>query len=620
MSAFLEHLRHHVLVADGAMGSQVHLHAEPGFALPDHVNLRQPEVVLGIHARYLRAGARLIETNTFGANRAKLERVGLADKVVSLNQRGVKLAREAREIAGVDAFVGGAMGPSGLRIRPSNELEGRLLELFAEQARALDDRGVDVFLLETFTSHWELEVALAAVRSVSSLPVVAQMTLPQSDEWTEVDEGQVDEGVLAVLEALEKLPADVIGLNCTLGPAQMLPALRALASRAPERMLSVQPNSGLPQRADGRFVYPETSAAYYARFAREAAAIGARLLGGCCGTTPEQIGAMAEAIAAEPGARDRAATVPATPREVAEVVTPTEQASGLARRLAAGEFVVSMQVDPPKGTNAGMILDAVREFRDSGYVHVVDVNSNPMARLHMDALWLSAMIEQLGMETIAHYTPRDASLMGMEGNLLGAWVAGVRNILCITGDPSMVSGEPGSHDVYQTDSIGMVRTLNALNQGQDCFGHTVGSPPDFHLGVAVNPNHENLDLEVERFRQKVDAGARFAMTQVFFEWSCWERFLDRLGGTCPIPVLIAIWPMTSYALALRLHHEVPGIILPKDVLERLEKAGPNARREGFALAREMLAESRHRAQGVYVIAPFKRPKAALELFDPSLGG
>jgi homocysteine S-methyltransferase len=279
-----------------------------------------------------------------------------------------------------------------------------------------------------------------------------------------------------------------------------------------------------------------------------------------------------------------------------------------------------MQVDPPKGTNAGMILDAVREFRDSGHVHVVDVNSNPMARLHMDALWLSAMIEQLGMETIAHYTPRDASLMGIEGNLLGAWNAGVRNVLCITGDPSMVSGEPGSHDVYQTDSIGMVRTLHALNQGQDCFGHTVGSPPNFNLGVAVNPNHENLDLEIDRFRQKIDAGARFAMTQVFFEWSCWERFLDRLGGTCPIPVLIAVWPMTSHALALRLHHEVPGIIVPKDVLERLEKAGPNARREGFALAREMLAESRLRAQGVYVIAPFKRPKAALELFDPALGG
>ncbi len=616
VSRFLDSLRDRVLVADGAMGSMIHLHAEPGFSLPDEVNTRQPDCVLGVHLRYLRAGARLIETNSFGSNRAKLERIGKADQVISLNQRAVKLAREAREIAGIDAFIGGAVGPSGLRIRPSAELERRLLDLFMEQARALDERGIDVFMLETFMSRWELEVAIAAVRGVSGLPIVAQMTLPASDEWSDHDEGAIDEDTLAILEGIAGLPADVIGLNCTLGPGQMLPALERLAASAPGRLISVQPNSGLPQRADGRFVYPDTGSGWYARFARLAVEMGARLVGGCCGTTPEQIQAMADAIGVS---TPHVVTVTAPP--AARSPLPSAQteatASGLARRLAAGEFVISVQVDPPKGTRPDMVLEAVQTFRESGQVHVVDVNSNPMARLHMDALWLSALIEAQGMETIAHYTPRDASMMGIEGNLLGAWNYGLRNLLVITGDPSVHNGEPGQHDVYQTDSIGMVRTLNQLNQGQDCFGHTVGGAPDFFLGVAVNPNHEDLDQEVARFRQKIDAGARFAMTQVFFEWSCWERFLDRLGGTCPIPVLIAVWPLTSLALAVRLHHEVPGIVVPPDVLARLDRAGPHARREGFALGREMLAEARHRAQGAYIIAPFKKPTAALELFDRS---
>lgn len=615
MSRFLDSLRQGVIVADGAMGSMIHLLAEPGFRVPDEVNLTQPDCVLQVHGRYLRAGARLIETNTFASNRLKLERAGLSDRVVALNQRGVKLAREAREIAGVDAFVGGAMGPSGLRIRPSAELERRLHEAFREQAVALDERGIDLFVLETFQSRWELEVALAAVRSASSLPIVAQMTLPASDEWSDADDGSIDEEVIATLNALSATPADVVGLNCTQGPAQMLPALRHLASLGQGRLISVQPNSGLPQRSDGRFVYPENGPAWWSRFAREAAEAGARLIGGCCGTGPEQIRAMADAVDRSTPTAARIQVVMPTPK-VAEAAD-TQAPSGLQRRLEAGEFVVSMQVDPPKGTRPDMVLEAVRAFRDSGLVHVVDVNSNPMARLHMDALWLSAMIEAEGMETIAHYTPRDASLMGIEGNLLGAWNFGVRNVLVITGDPSVVNGEPGAADVYQTDSIGLVRNLAHMNAGRDCFGHAVGNAPNFHLGVAVNPNHETLDQEVERFLRKVDAGAQFAMTQVFFEWSCWERFIDRLGGHSPIPVLAAVWPLTSLALAVRLHHEVPGIVVPTDVLERLDHAGPNARREGFALARELLQEARHRVQGVYVIAPFKRPRAALELFEPS---
>jgi homocysteine S-methyltransferase len=338
------------------------------------------------------------------------------------------------------------------------------------------------------------------------------------------------------------------------------------------------------------------------------------MLGGCCGTTYGQIAAMASSIET-PSAKtaDLRVLVPPPPED-----RPSDegrQVSGLAQRFEAGEFVVSMQVDPPKGAKTEMVLEACRAFRDSGRVHCVDVNSNAMARLHMDALWMSAQIESLGIETIAHYTPRDASLMGIEGNLLGAWNYGVRNVLVITGDPSMVGGEPGAVDVYQTDSIGMVNTITQLNEGRDCFGHAIGSPPNFFVGVAVNPNHENIDLEIERLHRKIDAGAKFAMTQVFFDWECWERFLDKLGGKCPIPVMVAVWPLTSFRLARRLHNEVPGIVVPEHVLKRLHDAGAGARKEGFALARQMLQEAPDRADGAYVIAPFKRPSAALQLFD-----
>jgi homocysteine S-methyltransferase len=614
LSRFLETLRSQVIVADGAMGSMIHVSAEPGFACTDIVNLSQPECVLGIHVKYLRAGARLIETNTFGANRAKLLPLGLSDKVSAINSRGVKLAREARDIADVDAFIGGSIGPSGLRIRPSSELSSELVDIFREQATALDDRGVDLFMLETFTSRWEIARAIEAVRSVSSLPIVAQMTLPAGDDWGA--DARLDEDVLRVLEALPMLDADVIGINCTLGPSQVLPALRSLRAFAPDALLSVQPNSGLPRRADGRFVYPATSAQYYARFAQDAIALGASIIGGCCGTLPEQTKAMATAVAVAAG-RPTASPIDVVSKPVSPTLPPDHErdTSMLQKRFEQGEFVISMQVDPPKGARTEAIIEACRAFRDSNHVHCIDVNSNAMARLHMDALWMSAKIEAEGIETITHYTPRDASLMGIEGNLLGAWNYGLRNLLIITGDPSMVGGEPGAADVYQTDSIGLVNHVRQLNEGRDCFGNAIGSPPNFYVGVAVNPNHPNLDLEVERFKRKLDAGAQYAMTQVFFEWSCWERFLEKLGGSCPIPTMVAVWPLTSFRLARRLHNEVPGIVIPEQVRKRLFDAGSGARAEGFALARQMLQEAPARAQGAYIIAPFKRPRAALELFE-----
>jgi homocysteine S-methyltransferase len=617
VSRFIEAIEQGVVVADGGMGSMLHQIAEPGFPCTDIVNLTGPEAVLRVHTAFLRAGAQLIETNTFGANRTKLKRLGLEDKAAAINSRGVKLAREAREIAGVEAFVGGSIGPTGLRIHATAAQARRLTDVFREQAAALDDRGVDLFVLETFHNPWELARAIEGVRSVSGLPVIASLTLPAGDEWFDAEDlGQeLDEEVEDLLRAIAVLDADVVGLNCTVGPAQILPALARLNQLAPERRLVVQPNSGLPRRLEGRFVYPNSAADYYGQFARDAVAHGARVVGGCCGVVPEQVASMAAAVADGIPEKQRRRPVIAAVPTPADDESPERPTSGLAQRFADGEFVVSMQVDPPKGTRAERILKSVRAFRDSGFVQAVDVNSNAMARLHMDALWMSALIENEGVETIAHYTPRDASMMGIEGNLLGAWKAGVRNVLAITGDPSVVNGEPGAVDVYQTDSIGLVRAIHDLNNGRDCFGNAIGEPPNFHIGVAVNPNATDLDVEIDRFKRKIDAGAQFAMTQVFFEWGCWERFLDRLGGTCPIPAMVAVWPLTSLRLALRIHHEVPGILVPDSVLGRLEAAGPHARAEGFAVARQLLSEAPDRAAGAYIIAPFKRPRAALELFE-----
>jgi len=607
VATFLEQLREGALIADGGMGSMIHQFISEPVRCTDEVNLTRPDVVMAIHGRFLAAGVDIIETNTFGANRVQLGRFGLENDVARVNGRAVKLARESREIAGRDAFIAGSIGPAGFRTEVDR---GLLIDVFREQAVALDDRGVDLFILETFSRVDELTAAVEAVRAVSQLPIVAQVTVPAGDNWSD-DGVEIGADELRVLEALAQVPADVIGFNCSVGPSQLLPWVRKLKALAPDRKVAVQPNSGAPRRIRGRYLYPDVTSDYYRAMGDAFVRAGASLVGGCCGTSPDQIAAMAEGA--------RASTPSPTPivefKAIPEPTRPVRADGVLRRKLRAGEFVVSMQVDPPKGTSTDMIMDACRAFRDSGHVDVADVNSNPMARLHLDALWMSSMIEREGLETIAHYTPRDASLMGIQGNLLGAWRAGVRNVLAITGDPSVVNGIPGESDVYQTDSVGMVRYIQRLNDGFDCFDNTIGSPPDFEIGVAVNPNAPDLDAEIDRFKAKVDNGATFAMTQVFFEWSCWERFLDRFGGTPPIPCLVAVWPLTSFRLAHRLHHEVPGILVPEDLLAELQAAGSGARKVGFDLGRKMLREAPDRAQGAYIIAPFKRPLAALELFE-----
>ena len=603
MSRFEERLAEGgVVVGDGGTGALLST-AVPRLRCPEEANLKAPEAVIGVHAGFIRAGADLIETNTFGANRRKLSAQYLDDRLEEILERGVKLAREAREVAGVPVLVGGAIGPLG-------DLEGTTgaedaYAVFHEQARLLEGRGVDLFLVETFYDLDELETAIRAVQDVSSLPIVAQLTFDE--------DGQTLAGVQArnAVARLQELGVAAAGANCGLGPQAALAALGEMSAAANGLPLSAQPNVGLPSRSGGRIVYPHATPDYFAEFAAQAHSQGARLIGGCCGTTPAQIAAIRAAM--EEGREPRVALF-VVEREVAPRQAPAAGKTLLQERLEAREWVVSVELDPPKGTNMEAMLGVAARLRDSGEVHAVDINDNPMARARLSALMAATVIERsVELETIPHVTPRDASIMGLQSQLLGAHAEGVRNVLAVTGDPPHVGDYPGSSGVYDVDAIGLVSLLGHLNRGEDFSGKAIDAPTSFYVGVAVNPSADDLDRELERFHEKVEAGARFAMTQALFDLGYLDRFLERLGGESPIPLLVGVWPLTSYQLAFRLHNEVPGITIPDAVQERLGEAGADARAVGFELARQLAEGSRTRAAGIYVIPPFKEPDAALEL-------
>jgi methionine synthase I (cobalamin-dependent)/5,10-methylenetetrahydrofolate reductase len=594
----------HVLVADGGTGALLTT-AVARLRCPEEANLRAPEAVINVHQGFIRAGAELIETNTFGANRRKLSTQFLEDRLEEIVERGVKLAREAREIAGARVLVGGAIGPLG-------ELEGEqggleAYDVFHEQARLLEGRGVDLFFVETFFDLAELETAIAAVRDVSALPIVAQLTFDE--------DAQTLAGISArdAFERLSAVGVIAVGANCGLGPQAALAALSEMSGTGDGVTLSAQPNVGLPSRSGGRLIYPNATPDYFAEFAARARNLGARIIGGCCGTTPAQIAAIRAAVEEE---REPRVPFLAVERELAAPPALLAEKTQLEQRLAAGDWVVSVELDPPKGTNMESMLRVSALLAESGAVHEVDINDNPMARARLSALMAAVAIERaVGIETIPHVTPRDASIMGLQSQLLGAHAEGVRNVLAVTGDPPHVGDYPGSSGVYELDSIGLTQLLAHLNGGEDYSGKAIDAPTSFYVGVAVNPSADDLDRELDRFRQKVDAGARFAMTQAIFDIGYLDRFLERLGGEAPIPLLLGVWPLTSYGLAFRLHNEVPGITIPEPIQRRLADAGADARRLGFDLARDLVEEARPRVAGIYVIPPFKEPEAALELLS-----
>jgi methionine synthase / methylenetetrahydrofolate reductase(NADPH) len=599
---FLERLESGpVIVADGGMGALI-TSAVPRLRCPEEANLRAPETVVSLHVGYIQAGAELIETNTFGANRRKLAAHYLEDEVEAINSTAVRLAREAREISGKEVFIAGSIGPLG---DAGERTVGERGGVFAEQATILEGRGADVFVIETFFDLVELEAAIEAVREVSRLPIVALLTFDE--------EAQTLAGVTAreAARRLADLDLAAIGANHGAGPQAALAALEEMGSDG--LPLVAMPNIGLASLAGGRVIYPHATPDYFGEFAAQARALGARIIGGCCGTTPLEITAIAQAV--EEG-RKPTAPFRFAERELAVAVRGEVAETALARKLREGEWVVSAQLDPPLGGDLSGLLDVTRALKESGLVELVDINENSGARPAMAAGVVAAAIERsVGLETIPHITSRDSTIMGLESMLLGVHADGIRNILAVTGDPPEVGDYPGSRGVYEVDAVGLVELIAKLNRGENYNGRAIDAPTSFFIGCAVNPTADDLDLELERFERKIENGAQFAMTQLVFDIEYLDRLLERLGGEPPIPLLVGIFPITSYRFALRLHNELPGIIVPEEFQTALRDAGAGAAELGMEHARGLLADVRDRAAGVYLCAPFRRPLAVLELLE-----
>ena len=591
---------HPPIVADGGMGTLISA-AVPRLRCPEEANLRAPESVVSLHVSFIRAGADLIETNTFGASRPKLATHFLEDDFTTINSTAVRLAREAREVAGREVFIAGSIGPLGDLERDPT----RRAELFAEQAEILEGRGADLFTVETFYELEELETALAAVRGVSNLPIIALLTFDEDGETL----GGVRAGEAA--DRLAELDVAAMGANHGAGPQAALAALTAM--RGDGRVLAALPNVGLVSMAGARVVYPHATPEYFSEFAAQARQLGAGVIGGCCGTTPAQIAAIRAAVEDD---REPSAPFLVSERRLGVLESESVGETELARKLREGKFVISIQLDPPLGGDNRSLLESARALKESGCADVLDINDGARARAKMNALMAAVAIERVAaIETVPHVTTRDATVMGLEALLLGAHAEGVRNILAITGDPTDVGDYPGSSGVYEVDAIGLCRLISRLNGGENYNGKAIDAPTSFHLGVAVNPCADDLELELDRFHQKLEAGAQFALTQILFDLEYLDAFLDRLGGSSPIPLLVGIWPLRSLQLAQRLHNEAPGIVVPEPVQERLRAAGADAPRAGLELARELLAESRGKAAGAYVVAPFRQPLGVLELLD-----
>jgi len=609
---FRERLTGPPILADGGMGTLLYQRGISFERSFDELNLSAPAIVTSIHQDYLRAGAELIETNTFGANRVRLAGFGHEGKVHDINYHGARLAREARDIEGKPAFVAGSIGPLGKNLIPIGNITPEQANgYFAEQAEALLEGGVDVFIIETMASLAELEAAVRAVRKVTNLPIIAQMS------FTEDGTTYLGQTPMAVAAALNKLPVDVIGANCAIGPQLMLDVLQQLAGTA-KRPLSAMPNAGLPRRVDGRFMYP-TAPPYFASFVSRFVSVGAKIIGGCCGTTPDHIRDMAKALAELSGTAAQKKKTPLsaagwiqTDKPEKPDTMPEQLEKSTFTEQLGKTFLVSIELDPPKGTNPRKIIQGARLFMRHG-VDAVNIADSPMARVRMSAVAAAALIKQdIGIEPILHFTCRDRNLMGLQSDLLGAHALGIRHVLAVTGDPPSVGNFPGASGVYDVDAIGLVKILSMLNAGNDFAGSSIGVGSSFTIGVAANPATDDFERELTRFKEKVDAGAHFAFTQPLYELDTLKRFLTRLGDK-RIPICLGLLPLMSYRHAQFLHNEVPGITIPESHLKAMEKAGDKGADVGVELCKNLLDQARGLVDGVYLMPSFGRYETCLEV-------
>ena len=606
---FLARIKQSPILCDGAMGTLLYAKGIFINRSYDELNLSQPDLIRGIHHDYLQAGAEIIETNTFGANSFRLARHSLADKVRDINRAGVRLAREAAK--SFDVWVAGSVGPLGTRIEPLGKTsfqEAR--DAFREQMETLVESGVDLLMLETFGYLEEIHQAMLAAREVSpSIPIVAQVTI---DEDGNCLDGSTPE---TFVPKLVEWGADVIGCNCSVGPVAMLDAMERVRA-ATSLPLAAQPNAGIPRSVDGRNIYL-CSPEYMASYARKFVAAGVRLVGGCCGTTPDHIRVMKSALRVGE-ARGKAASAhisggQATPKAVPAV--PLERRSPLGAKLARGEFATMVEIVPPKGIDVGKEIEGARFLKSVG-VDAVNIPDSPRASARMSNQALSLLIQRdVGIDAVLHYTCCDRNVLGIQSDLLGAAAVGIRNLICITGDPPKMGNYPDATAVFDVDAIGLVNIVHNLNRGLDLGGNPIGTGTGFVIGVGANPGLTDLDEEIRRFEFKVEAGAEYVVTQPVFDLRLLEVFLRRIEH-CRIPVIAGIWPLVSVRNAEFMKNELR-VSVPDAILERMARAQTPeaARAEGVAIAREMLIAARQMGQGAQISAPMGRYSSAVDVLE-----
>jgi homocysteine S-methyltransferase len=598
MGNFLDRLKNDILVGDGAIGTMLYAKGVSLDANFEHLNLVRPELVLDLHREYVAAGAQVIETNTFGANYPKLQAIGIGHKVRDINLKGALLARQA---AGNELFVAGSVGPLAKAKGEEQELsEGDMLAIFRSQLTALAEGGVDLFILETFADLGQLECAIRAAGE-TGLPIMANMAYGENS--------RIAGGIAAetVAARLAGAGASLIGANCGAGPLEMLKTIKRLAAATP-LPLAAYPNSGFPEYVDGRYIYRATPD-YFADMAAEMVAAGANLVGGCCGTTPEHIRKIAARLrGGQP--------VPRIPAASARAVAGHEQPTATRAGFLAGwgeRKIVTVELDPPRGLDCSRVLAGSRALREAG-ADAINLAENPLARVRMGNIALANLIqENVGIEVIVHITCRDRNLLGLQSDLMGASLLGIRSILAVTGDPASLGEQAGASSVFDLNSFTLTKLLSDLNSGVNAQGNPIGGSTGFTIGVAFNPNSQRMEVQASRLAKKVHNGAAFAQTQPLYDLGRFDEMLAHTA-TLGIPILPGILPLVSERNAEFLHNEVPGIVIPDEIRQRMRGKDKEAgAREGLAIAREFIDAVKDRVGGFYLIPPFGRYEIAVEL-------
>ena len=614
LSPFLQRVARGPLLADGAMGTVLYTKGVSYERCFEELNVSQPTLVQAIHEEYIAAGADLIETNSFGGNRYRLAQHGMAGDVRRFNRRAASIARQAREVSGQSVFIAGSVGPLGLPLAPVGTITLQAARYaFREQIEALLEGGVDLILIETMTELASAREALLAAREACDLPVIVNVTF--SDDGLTV----AGEDGATVARTLRDLGADMVGVNCSVGPQKVFEVIEAMHA-AGESNLVAMPNAGLPTRYDGRYFYISTPD-YFGEYVPQFLQAGVALLGGCCGTTPQHVAAMRAAmpqLAEVEAAHQHSRIELVSPSKPTEAPPAADQPpTRFAEKLAAGECVISVEMTPPRGINPTKMLQGAAMLREMG-TDLVNIPDNATAHMRMSCLGAANLIQQrTGMEAIIHCTPRDRNLLALQSDLLGAHANGTRNILSITGDPLHNGSYANSASVWEVDAIGLVAILKNMNAGKDAAGSSIGDPAHFFIGVGANPTAEDPVREMERFHAKVEAGAQFVMLQPVYDPAVLRDWLDEarrvVGAERIPPILVGVMPLQSYRNAEYVHNEVPGIIVPEVIRERMRVAGEHGLQAGIAMAQEFVSQTWDWGQGVYIMPAFGRYEIAGEV-------